>query len=292
MPSRAFLPAAVLLAALLVPSPSVAQPSSGWTGKAGVNLVSSSGNSSAGSLGIRLETRRFLRGLLLAVDSGALRSSTDTVRRQAFGTPDDFDVLRSVDRDVQADRTWVKTRLSNGEGADAPRPSWYLAAGWDRDAPAGVAARYELAAGMGSAFGAGSAGREPPLYLGAGFTLVGQQDEVRDAEVAANTVGLRLDARSSGRLRNVDLSVVARGVWNLRNRDDLRLDATGSAAVPVSEFLAFQPSLQALWDSRPSLVLVPLAPAPGAPVAGSVPVRRGRLDLILLASLTVRWGES
>ncbi len=276
-----------LFALLLAPSLAAAQSSSDWVGKAGVSLVNSSGNSSAGSLGVRLETGRNWRGMLLSVDSGALRSSADTVRRQAIGAPDDFEISRSVDRKVQADRTWLKTRLASSER----RPSWFLAAGWERDAPAGVSARYEVAAGMGAAFGS-DLGDEPPLYLGAGLTLVGQRDEVRDAELAANTVGLRLDARSNGSLRNVDLSLVASGVWNLRNRDDLRLDATGAASVPISEFLAFQPSLQALWDARPSLVLVPLAPAPGAPVAGSVPTRRGRLDLILLASLTVQWGES
>ncbi len=276
-----------VLVALFAASTAAAQPASDWAGKAGVSLVNSSGNASAGSLGARLEVGRSFGGRLFSVDAGALRSSTSTVRRQAIGVPDDFEIVRSVDREVQADRTWIKTRISSGEG----RPSWFAAAGWERDAPAGVEARFELAAGAGAAFGKADEGEEPPLYLGAGLVVVGQRDEIRDAELAENTVGLRLDTRSRGRIRNVDLSLVAQGVWNLRNRDDLRLDATGAAAVPISEFLAFQPSLQILWDSRPSLILAPLYPVRGGPATGSIPIQRGRLDLILLASLTIQWGD-
>ncbi len=277
-----------LVLALLVPAFAQAQ----WAGQAGASLVNSSGNSSAGSLGVRLETSRSFSGWLASVDAGALRSSADSVRREAIGVPDDFEIVRTVTREVQADRTWARARVSSAESSDAPRPSWFGSLGWERDAPAGVAARLELAAGLGAAFGQASDDDDRPHYVGGGLALVGQRDEISDPETAGTTLGVRFDARSARTIGSLDVSVVSSGVWNLRNRDDLRLDAVASAGVPISEFLAFQPSLQALWDSRPSLVLVPLAPAVGAPAAGAVPTRRGRLDLILLASLTVRWGES
>ena len=77
--------------------------------------------------------------------------------------------------------------------------------------------------------------------------------------------------------------------WNLRSTDDLRLDVNGAVAFPLSERLAFRTSVQTLFDSRPSLERLSLFDAAGGTLLGSVAAPRRGTDLVVLASLVIRF---
>lgn len=260
--------------------------SADWAGSAAVNLSLSAGNSESATLGLDAEAGGGIGRFRLSLEGGAFRAGVSVGDRVAVGAPDDFMVRREPAPSPSANRAHFRVRLA---GADGRRIGGFAAAGWERDLPAGVRGRYDLTAGVGRTLGGGSPGGLPAVDLSAGLSLVRQRDLVPDEDLAADTLAFRLDARSAGRLRALDLSLDTAAVWNLRERGDLRLDATGAAEVPITGRLALRTSLQTLFDARPALERIPLSPAAGAEPAGEVSARRARLDSIFLASLAVRW---
>lgn len=294
---------ALLCASTTAAAPEEASPG-GWSAGADLHFALSSGNSRSASLGLDAEAEGGLGRFHLSVRGGGFRASAATVRREAVGAPGAFEVRETVERRVSANRGYFRVRLAGAaaetgagerdeEGEEAEngkglRIGPFASAGWERDLPAGIESRYDLTAGVGKRFG-DPALEAAPLVLGAGFSFVRQRDVVPDPETDGDTLALRLDARSAARVRAVTLGLDAATVWNLRQRGDLRLDATGSAEAPLSRRLALRTSLQTLFDARPALRRIPLAEAPGGPPIGQVAARRARLDLILFVSLAVRW---
>ena len=276
-------------------APAVAQTASApasdrWTGQVNLNLAGSYGNAGSGSLGVSAAAARQAGWLRVALEGGLLRTSTDTVTREAFGSPDAFSVRRTVESQTSADRTHLRARFSEPSPEDGDTsPRFFAAAGWERDAPAGVRSRFDLTVGVGTAWGRTRAGGRRPFETSLGLSAIHQSDQVADPGVERASVGLRLDVRAQTSYRGADLALVSASTWNLRNTDDLRLDVTGSASLPLSQRLAFRTSVQTLFDSRPALERLSLFPAPGQPAAGTVVASRRRTDLIVLASLVVRF---
>ena len=261
---------------------------SGWTGRANLNLAGSYGNAGSGSLGLSAGAARETGRLRVALEGGLLRTSTDIVTRQAFGSPDDFSVDRTVMSQTSADRSHLRVRVaepSRDNGAAGLR--FFAAAGWERDGPAGVNSRYDFTVGVGRGWGQARDGGRRPFEVGAGLSAIHQRDEVADPEVGARSLGLRMDVRAETRYRAAELALVSASTWNLHNTDDLRFDVTASVAFPLSKRLAFRTSLQTLFDSHPSLERLSLLDAPGGPRVGTVAVPRGRMDLIVLAALAL-----
>ncbi len=262
-----------------------------WAGRVDFSFASSSGNAEARSAGIGARAAREVSGFRLTLDGALLRASTGKVVREAVGSPEDFEVLRSVSSQVSADRTHLRAEVSEAGGAaSGPGIHYFGAAGWERDGPAGLKRRMEMTAGMQARFGE-ETGLTSPVEIGAGLSLTNQVDEVRDAEAAATSLGLRVDWKSSGRIGDAEAALAAASTWNLGTRDDLRLDVTGSVAMALTSRLAFRSSLQVLYDTRPALERVPLAMTENGPETGTVLVPRGRVDAILLTTLAWRFGE-
>ena len=276
-------------------SPALAQtanaPARGrWTGQANLNLAGSYGNAGSGSLGVSAAAARQTGWLRVTLEGGLLRTSTDTVTREAFGSPDDFSVRRTVVSQTSADRTHLRARFSEPSPEDGDTsPRFFAAAGWERDAPAGVRSRLDLTLGVGTAWGRTGRGGRRPFETSLGLSAIHQSDQVADPDLETASLGLRLDVRAQARYRAADLALVSASTWNLRNTDDLRLDVTGSAALPLSRRLAFRTSVQTLFDARPSLERLSLFPGPGQPPVGAVVAPRRRFDLIVLAALVIRF---
>lgn len=273
-----------------------------WSAVADLNFALASGNARSASFGVDAEAEGGLGRFHLRVRGGAFRASAATARREAVGAADAFEVRETVERRVSANRGHFRVRLGGGapepveEETDAPERAEraergigaFAAAGWERDLPAGIRSRYDLTAGVGTRFG-DSDPEAPPSLLSAGLSFVRQRDLIPDPDTDGNTFAVRLDARSGRRVRAVRLGLDTATVWNLRQRGDLRVDATGSAEAPLSRRLALRASLRTLFDARPSLERIPLTGSPGAAPTAAVAVRRERLDLILFLSLAVRW---
>ena len=191
----------ILLAALvplLVAAPAAAVPGAqsaaprgdGWSGQANLNLAGTYGNAGSGSLGVSAETVRATDRLRVVVEGGLLRTTTATITRQAFGSLDAFSVERSVTSRTSADRSHLRARISEPfprDGVVGPR--FFAAAGWERDAPAGIRSRFDLTVGVRTTWGAaGSQGRRR-FEVGAGLAAGHQSDEVADPEAPAASLG-------------------------------------------------------------------------------------------------------
>ena len=263
-------------------------PGGGWSARANLNLAGSYGNAGSGSLGLSAAAARQAGRVRLNLNGGVLRTNTDAVERRAFGSAEDFTVQRTVTSQTSADRSHLRARATAPTGGRS-RLRYYAAAGWERDAPAGIRSRYDLTVGVGTTWGGPENAGRRPFELGVGLSAVHQRDEVEDPDTAAGSLGFRVDARAQGRYRAANLALVSASTWNLRNTDDLRFDVTGSVEFPFSPRLAFRTSLQTLFDSRPSLERVPLFAAAAGPPGGTVAVPRGKTDVILLVSLVVRF---
>ena len=138
--------------------------------------------------------------LRVALEGGLLRTSTDTVTREAFGSPDAFSVRRTVESQTSADRTHLRARFSEPSPEDGDTsPRFFAAAGWERDAPAGVRSRYDLTVGVGTAWGRTRAGGRRPFETSLGLSAIHQRDEVADPGVETASLGLRLDVRAETR---------------------------------------------------------------------------------------------
>lgn len=261
-----------------------------WTGQANLNLAGSYGNAGSGSLGVSAAAARQTSWLRMTLEGGLLRTSTDTVTRQAFGSPDDFSVRRTVESQTSADRTHLRARFSEPSPEDGDTsPRFFAAAGWERDAPAGVRSRYDLTVGVGTAWGRTRSGGRRPFETSLGLSAIHQSDQVADPDVESASLGLRVDIRAATRYRTADLALISASTWNLRNTDDLRFDVTGSVGFPLSPRFAFRTSVQTLFDSHPSLERVSLFGAPGGRGLGTVAAPRRKTDLILLVSLVMRF---
>jgi hypothetical protein len=259
-----------------------------WTGQANLNLAGSYGNAGSGSLGLSARAARQADWFRVAIEGGLLRTSTDTVTRQAFGSPDAFSVQRTVESRTSADRTHLRARFSEPSPEDGDTsPRVFAAAGWERDAPAGIRSRYDLTVGVGTAWGETRNGGRRAFETSLGLSAIHQSDAVADPGVETASLGLRVDVRAETRYRSADLALVSASTWNLRNTDDLRLDVTGSASLPLSRRLAFRTSLQTLFDSRPALERLSLIEVAGQPPVGTVVAPRRGTDLILLVSLVI-----
>ena len=269
----------------------VSPPVSGrWAGRANLNLAGSYGNAGSGSLGLSVAAARRTDRLRVALEGGLLRTSTGIVTRQAFGSPDDFSVERTVVSQTSADRTYLRARLAEPSPEDGnTSPRFFAAVGWERDAPAGVRSRYDLTVGIGTAWGDARDRARRPFETSLGLSGIHQRDEIADPGLEATSLGLRLDVRAETRYRKADLGLVSASTWNLGNTEDLRLDVTASVGLPLARRLAFRASLQTLFDSHPSLERVNLYPAPGAPSLGAVVTPRRQTDVIVLAALVVRF---
>ena len=262
----------------------------GWSGQANLNLAGSYGNAGSGSLGLSATAARQIDWFRVTLDGGLLRTSTDTVTRQAVGSADAFSVRRTVVSQTSADRTHLRARFAEPSPEDGnTSPRFFAAAGWERDAPAGVRSRLDLTLGVGTAWGETRDGGRRPFETSLGLSAIHQSDAVTDPGVETASLGLRMDVRAETRYRAADLTLISASTWNLRNSDDLRLDVTGSVGFPLSRRLALQASVRTLFDSRPSLERLSLFEAPGGSPVGTVDAPRRRTDLTVLAALVIRF---
>ena len=141
----------------------------GWTGQANLNLAGSYGNAGSGSLGLSAGAARETGRLRVALEGGLLRTSTDLITRQAFGSPDDFSVDRTVTSQTSADRSHFRVRVaesSRGERRGGSQVFCRHRVGAGRPRRRHLAVR--LHRGGGEGLGRGSRRRTAPFRSGSG----------------------------------------------------------------------------------------------------------------------------
>ncbi len=258
---------------------------SGWVGSADVNFVFTGGNASSRTLGLRNSLRRNWDDRSVLLEGGAIRASSTKTTRSAIGpSVTNFDLVKESTSRTTAENYFVRGRY------DYPLSGWgllYGGAGWTRNTFTGVASRYSAAAGIGNTW---LDDDTVALQTDYAFTYT-IQDEVIDDPATDNAFfGVRLSwsyRYQANETTAFESSLIADE--NLEDRTDFRVDVTNSMAVAVSGPLALKLSWQVLYDSRPSLIGVPLQYPFGNFTGQTALAKLNKLDHLYTLALVVNF---
>lgn len=244
---------AVALGAFSAPATAQDEKELGWFNNAELTFVTTGGNSSQSTFGLKGSFDRIWASSALRMQVGGIRTESTVTTRTATGSASAFTVSETSTSDVTAENYFARGRYErNVSGATF----LYGGAGWDRNTFAGIDNRYGFVAGVGRSFAESETFK---FRTDAGVTYTIQDDVVDDPSRDDSFAGLRVGYGLFRKLSSTtdftsDLIVDE----NLDDTDDLRADFTNSIAVAMSSSLALKASLQLLYDKQPALQEIPL----------------------------------
>jgi len=258
---------------------------SGWVGSADVNFVFTGGNASARTFGLRNSLKRNWGDRSVLLEGGAIRASSTKTTRSAVGpSVTNFDLVKESTSRTTAENYFARGRY------DYPLSGWgllYGGAGWTRNTFTGVASRYSAAAGIGNTW---LDDDTVALQTDYAFTYTIQDEVIDDPSSDDAFFGVRLSwsyRYQANETTAFESSLIADE--NLEDRSDFRIDLTNSMAVAVSGPLALKLSWQVLYDSRPSLVGVPLQYPFGNFTGQTALAKLNKLDQLYTLALVVNF---
>lgn len=122
-------------------------PKSAWSDKAALSFVSVGGNATSQSLGFSNEFKYAWTDSSFAFNVNGVRVATTTIDRSAMGpTLANYTIL-----ETRTTRTSTETYRANlrYDHKLSDQLQWYAAGSWERNIPAGLAARYTGLVGLG-----------------------------------------------------------------------------------------------------------------------------------------------
>jgi len=280
--------AATAAAALITPvqalaqAPAPAESASPWQNQTEFSLLTTGGNSSTSTVGLRNTLRRALEAGELRFDLSVLRTDASRIERRAVGTPESFRVEKDTDTERTAERYAAQGRYDRNL---SERTFAYASTGWERNTPAGFNYRSVTALGAGTRF------ERPDAWetkVGAALTYTFQEDVDPDPTRDDSFAGLRgtLDHRhrlTTGTRLEVKWVVDA----NAQEWNDVRGNLSQSVSASLSDRLALKTTLQFIVDNEPPSRRIPLVDAGGEPTGTTVLTPLGKVDRSLSIALVV-----
>ena len=253
----------------------------GWFGSADVNFVCTGGNAEAKTFGFRNTLKRRWGDESVTVEGGAIRAASTKTTRTAIGPSlTDFAVTKQSVTTTTAENYFARGRY---DYQISERALWYGGTGWSRNTFAGIASRYSVVAGLGTTWWDSDA---VGLRTDYALTYTLQKEVISDPATADAFVGVRVSwgyRRRANDTTTFESALIADE--NLEDRSDFRLDLTTSMTTAVTGPLALKLSWQLLYDSRPSLVGVPLQFPSGTFTGGTVFTKLNKLDNLYTLAL-------
>lgn len=277
-----FRAVAILTIASALGAPAAAQMV--WDNATEFAFVTTSGNASSTTLGLKSTLNGEGDVSEFKVELGGIRASSNFRTRTAVGTPGDFDVTEMTRTEQSAANYFVRSRYDKDLGENAFFV--FAGAGWARNTFAGFNNRFSFVAGLGDAW----VDNETTLFktdIGGTYTI--QKDIDPTPGRGDGFGGLRATVEFNHDLSEsteFESNIVADE--NLQNTEDLRIDFMAGLSVALTEGLAFKTSYQILFDNDPALVGVPLFDAGGTPAGVNVLVPSQDIDSFLTLSLVIK----
>lgn len=277
----------LVLVLLALASPARAQDGdrkTGWSLEAELAAIWAGGNSEASTYGVEATARRLWEKSTLKLVGGGAQTQTSLTTRTAVGTSQN-DFTLNVDK-----RTEKTAELFYGRARydRSVSKAFHLVAGvdWLRNTFAGIDSRTLV--GLGAA----NTWRDSDDLLfetGYEFTYTFQQEVVENPFTKNEFPGIRVGYNLEWQLTPSTrwLSVMAVD-WNLDNTDDVRINASNSLPVSISEKLELKPSLQLLWRNDPALAEVDLQSPSGGSTGTKVLVPLDEIDTLFTMALVVK----
>jgi len=277
----AFLLSAVVAGSAAPGRAADAPPPPGWYSTSGLSYVAAAGNSSASSLGFKLEVKRLWPKATLTFGAAGVRADSSDPARRAIGSADSFQV-ESGERVLKAAKY---NALANFDRRLTDRLGWTVGAEFLRDRFSGLSGRTLGLAGVSYLL---ANQKEFTLKSALAATITHQSEVVPDPATKDTFVGLRLSADAERKLGANGTYVGGVAVdENLQETSDLRVRFASALAVSMNKRLAVQLGLLLLYDHQPSLVELPLFAPSGSPTALTVATRAATLDTTFTASVVV-----
>jgi putative salt-induced outer membrane protein YdiY len=283
MPRAIFsvVPTVTLLALALAHGVSAQAGPFSWENATELSFVSSSGNSSSNTLGLKSSLDGSNDVSSFKLEIGGIRASSSFTTRTAVGTMDAFVVTEETRTEPSAANYFARSRYTRDIGAVFT----FGGVGWERNTFSGMNHRFSLVSGLGRTWVESDAAL---LKTDLGGTYTIQRDIEEDPTRDDGFAGLRATIEATRSLTaTTDLATTLVVDENVSETDDLRLDWVASITVALTEGLAFKTSYQVLFDNLPALVAVPLFDGVGAP-AGQVVVPSSTVDSFVTLSLVIK----
>lgn len=266
----------------VAPGAAEAQDASAWQNQTEFSLLTTGGNSSTSTVGLRNTLRRTLEHGELRFDVSALRTDAASILRRAVGTDESFRVDKETDTERTAERYAVQARFDRNL---SERTFAYTSTGWERNTFAGFNSRSITALGAGTRF------ERPDRWetkVGAALTYTFQEDVDPDPTRDDNFAGFRgtldhLHQLTTGTELEIKWVVDA----NAQEWSDVRGDLSQSVSASLSDRLALKTTLQFLVDNDPPSQRIPLFTPGGENTGATVLTPLGKVDRSLSIALVV-----
>ena len=251
-----------------------------WANATELSFVSTSGNASASTLGLKSSLVGTGGQNTFALELGGIRGETNVRTITATGTVESFTVGETTTAQLTAESYFAQGRYQRAfDGVHV-----FTGAGWDRNTFAGVQNRYAVVAGLGRTWADGETGHFK-TDVGATYTIQKDVDPAPGADDAFGGMRVSVDA-----LRHLSESAQYASILvtdaNVGDTDDFRADWINSLSVSLSDRLAFKTSFQLLYDHQPALLNVPLFDTGGAET-GTVLTPGDEIDSVLTVALVI-----
>jgi len=252
-----------------------------WTNATELSFVSTGGNASSSTLGLKAALTGTGNANTFKLELGGIRGETTFRTLTATGTAGAFTVNEMTDSELTAESYFARGRYDRSFGAVYT----FGGVGWDRNTFAGIQNRYALVAGLGRSWTESETARFK-TDLGATYTIQKDVDPAPGVDEGFGGMRLSVDAmrQLSATTEFTSLLIVDE---NLENTDDFRADWTNSLGVALSGTLALKTSLQLLFDNQPSLLAVPLFDGGGLPVGTDVLTPGDDIDSVFTLTLVI-----
>jgi putative salt-induced outer membrane protein YdiY len=252
-----------------------------WTNATELSFVSTGGNASASTLGLKSSLSGTGGKNTFGLEMGGIRGETNVSTITAAGTAGSFTTTKTTTSQLTAESYFARGRYDRAlAGAFV-----FTGAGWDRNTFAGVQNRYAFVAGLGRTWADGDSGHLK-TDVGVTYTIQKDVDPAPGADDAFGGLRVSVDA-----LRQLSASAQYSSALvadvNAEDTDDYRADWTNSVSVSVSERLAFKTSFQLLYDHLPALLKVDLLDIGGAPTGTTVLTPSDDIDSVLTVALVI-----
>jgi putative salt-induced outer membrane protein YdiY len=277
-----------LLLALGLFLPVLAQeaPKRPWSDKAALSFVAVGGNATSQSLGFSNEFKYAWSDAAFAFNAGGVRVSATTVDRTASGPS----LGAATVVETRTTKTSTETYYANlrYDHNLTERLQWFGAAGWERNIPAGLEARYTGLAGLG--YWWVKADRTKVFTdAGAGYT---QEDLVfRPVGTDDRFATFRLGAKVEQKLFATSLFTSELNVSDSFKDSQNYLAVWRNAfTTTLSSRLALKVGYDLTYKNKPAFVGVDVVQAPVATppvVLGQVPFQLKKTDTVFTTSLVL-----
>lgn len=261
-----------------------AQDSEGftWNNATEVSYVSTSGNSSSRTFGVKGSLEGDGAPHEVSLEVGGVRASSDVTSRRAVGTEDDFTIVETVRSETIAESYYARSRYDRAFG----QGFGFAGAGWERNTFSGIENRFQIVGGLGRTFVRSETAR---LSADAGLTYTIQKDVAPTPDADEGFGGWRLSVDGMKTVSETSEFRTELVVNNsFQDVEDVRADWLNSISVSINSLLALKTSLQLLWDNVPAQIGVPLETPAGEPTGAEVLTPSEELDSVLTVTLVLR----